>query len=63
MYKEDCWPPSHDDAEWDDTLYYASLARWNHECQTEMERWHLFIEAKYEDHPDWSNFELEEEWI
>ena len=62
MYGENYWPPSHEEPYWNELHHYNdTLARWEYNCQTELERWPLFLESKYQDYPDWTQFELVEE--
>ncbi len=41
-------------SEWEELQRHNDIfARWNYECQTELERWHLFLESKYKNSQDW----------
>ena len=38
----------YDQSEWEELQRHNDIfARWNYECQTELERWHIFLESKY----------------
>jgi hypothetical protein len=44
----------YDQSEWEELQRHNDIfARWNYECQTELERWHLFLESKYKNSQDW----------
>ena len=44
----------YDQSEWEELQRHNDIfARWNYECQTELERWYIFLESKYKNSQDW----------
>ena len=45
-----------DENGWDQLhFHHDEYNHYRYDCQTELERWYLFLSSKYEELPDWMN--------